>query len=423
MLSNCNIQKLIPYVFPAPSVPLNSQATPLHSVCVAQDKTPLIRHVHCTRAPAEAKVCFPTARGSLGHCLFISTFMLVSKVICDDTYSNKSWSIVTQGIFQLRKINQMKREICQYLKWELNVDPITLWEFEVICKGFVGLSPYILPSTKKTTPPLGNSTGIPPGIRSCTCTCSYLQWVYPWGIVLSGARRRGWWVWWQWRQWHCCAGATVSLLPPLLCCPACRDEGESEGTWAQRRWQQQCCCTGATLLLSSIAMLLGIAVILLEVQGWRWGWGQGCMRMRVRARTRVTTTLSSLSSSLCCQMCEDEGESEDVLSDAWGWSTTNCQSICSTVEYRGAVIQSSFPTQTRLPTSLNLSIMYITPTTTIPETLLASHASSASPPTLPGIEVHIAEIILASSLPSFKVEVICLCFAHSVVVILYCSSH
>ncbi|KAG1901569.1 uncharacterized protein F5891DRAFT_950416, partial [Suillus fuscotomentosus] len=27
-----------------------------------------------------------------GHCLFISTFMLASKVICDDTYSNKSWS-------------------------------------------------------------------------------------------------------------------------------------------------------------------------------------------------------------------------------------------------------------------------------------------------------------------------------------------
>jgi hypothetical protein len=36
----------------------------------------------------------PAARGSSGHRLFISAFMLSSKVICDDTYSNKSWLIV-----------------------------------------------------------------------------------------------------------------------------------------------------------------------------------------------------------------------------------------------------------------------------------------------------------------------------------------
>ncbi|KAG2085830.1 uncharacterized protein F5147DRAFT_792396, partial [Suillus discolor] len=46
----------------------------------------------------QLKECFPTAWGSLGHHLFISTFMLASKVICDDTYSNKSWSIVAQVI-------------------------------------------------------------------------------------------------------------------------------------------------------------------------------------------------------------------------------------------------------------------------------------------------------------------------------------
>ncbi|KAG1851941.1 hypothetical protein F4604DRAFT_1592179 [Suillus subluteus] len=36
--------------------------------------------------------------------------MLTSKVICDDTYSNKSWSIVAQGMFQLREINQVRRQ-------------------------------------------------------------------------------------------------------------------------------------------------------------------------------------------------------------------------------------------------------------------------------------------------------------------------
>jgi hypothetical protein len=34
------------------------------------------------------KARFPTARGSSGHRLFISAFMIASKVICDDTYSN-----------------------------------------------------------------------------------------------------------------------------------------------------------------------------------------------------------------------------------------------------------------------------------------------------------------------------------------------
>ena len=47
--------------------------------------------------------------------------MLASKIICDDTYSNKSWCIVGQGMFALREINQMEREMCSYLEWQLNV--------------------------------------------------------------------------------------------------------------------------------------------------------------------------------------------------------------------------------------------------------------------------------------------------------------
>ncbi|THV01543.1 hypothetical protein K435DRAFT_926818, partial [Dendrothele bispora CBS 962.96] len=70
------------------------------------------------------KARFPMAWGSLGHRLFISAFMIASKVICDDTYSNKSWSIVAQGMFTLREINQMEREMCNYLDWELTVDKI-----------------------------------------------------------------------------------------------------------------------------------------------------------------------------------------------------------------------------------------------------------------------------------------------------------
>ena len=39
----------------------------------------------------QLKSCFPTAHGLSRHRLFLSTFMLASKVICDNTYSNKSW--------------------------------------------------------------------------------------------------------------------------------------------------------------------------------------------------------------------------------------------------------------------------------------------------------------------------------------------
>ncbi|KAI6094561.1 hypothetical protein EDD16DRAFT_1503036, partial [Pisolithus croceorrhizus] len=68
------------------------------------------------------KARFPTAPDSSSHHLFISAFMLASKVICDDMFSNKLWSIVAQGMFQLWEINQMERDMCQYLEWELNVE-------------------------------------------------------------------------------------------------------------------------------------------------------------------------------------------------------------------------------------------------------------------------------------------------------------
>ena len=37
---------------------------------------------------------FPAAWGTSGHRSFISASMIASKVICDDTYSNKFWSVV-----------------------------------------------------------------------------------------------------------------------------------------------------------------------------------------------------------------------------------------------------------------------------------------------------------------------------------------
>ncbi|KAG7562695.1 hypothetical protein FFLO_01855 [Filobasidium floriforme] len=69
------------------------------------------------------KARYPSARGSSGHRLFISAFMIASKIVCDDTYSNQSWCIVAQKMFELKEMNQMEREMCGYLEWNLVSTP------------------------------------------------------------------------------------------------------------------------------------------------------------------------------------------------------------------------------------------------------------------------------------------------------------
>jgi hypothetical protein len=76
------------------------------------------------------KTRYPAARGSSGHRLFISALMIASKVLCDDTYSNKPWVIVAQKMFALQEINQMERELCAHLEWNLNVQGDEIVEFE-----------------------------------------------------------------------------------------------------------------------------------------------------------------------------------------------------------------------------------------------------------------------------------------------------
>jgi hypothetical protein len=45
--------------------------------------------------------------------------MIASKIVCDDTYSNQSWCVVAQKMFTLKEMNQMEREMCGYLEWNL----------------------------------------------------------------------------------------------------------------------------------------------------------------------------------------------------------------------------------------------------------------------------------------------------------------
>lgn len=131
--------RFITHLFACPEYPpttTQSQAKLPYFIAYALHRTKL--HVSVTFASLvllqRLKARFPTARGSSGHRLFISAFMIASKVICDDTYSNKSWTIVAQGMFTLREINQMEREMCNYLEWELTVDNPILANFEAAVK-------------------------------------------------------------------------------------------------------------------------------------------------------------------------------------------------------------------------------------------------------------------------------------------------
>ncbi|KIK67502.1 hypothetical protein GYMLUDRAFT_121907, partial [Collybiopsis luxurians FD-317 M1] len=131
--------RFITHLFACPEYPptsTHSQAKLPHFIAYAFHRTKL--HESVTFAALvllqRLKARFPTARGSSGHRLFISAFMIASKVICDDTYSNKSWSIVAQGMFTLREINQMEREMCNYLDWELTVDNPILSNFQHMVK-------------------------------------------------------------------------------------------------------------------------------------------------------------------------------------------------------------------------------------------------------------------------------------------------
>lgn len=65
---------------------------------------------------------YPSARGTSTspHRLFLSSLMLSSKISMDDTYSNKSWQIVGQGLFELREVNQMERELFAFLGYVLD---------------------------------------------------------------------------------------------------------------------------------------------------------------------------------------------------------------------------------------------------------------------------------------------------------------
>lgn len=117
---------------PPPTTPATVQPTLAHFIAYALYRTRLPHFVTIVALVylQRLKARYPSAKGSSGHRLFISAFMIASKMVCDDTYSNQSWCIVGQKMFALKEMNQMEREMCGYLDWQLNASAEEVEDFE-----------------------------------------------------------------------------------------------------------------------------------------------------------------------------------------------------------------------------------------------------------------------------------------------------
>ncbi|KAI0753100.1 hypothetical protein C8Q80DRAFT_1096219, partial [Daedaleopsis nitida] len=86
-----------------------------------------------------------TSTPTSGHRLFLAAFMIASKTICDDNYSNKSFAELARmsQVASPREINQMEREMLAHLEWKVNVIPWKLERFERrVERDYSGPGPY-----------------------------------------------------------------------------------------------------------------------------------------------------------------------------------------------------------------------------------------------------------------------------------------
>lgn len=113
------------------------------------------------------KTQYPVARGSSGHRLFISSFMLASKMLCDDAYNNKSWVIVSQNLFSLHEVNQMERELFMYLDLDLRASAEDIMSFAIELETY-GAPSVSLDDLKRTrlSPPQSAPASAPPSAAS-----------------------------------------------------------------------------------------------------------------------------------------------------------------------------------------------------------------------------------------------------------------
>ena len=71
----------------------------------------------------------PTARGFPGEGLFATALLISCKILYDERITNREWSSVSGGAFGFWELNQMERDMCRLLVWDVIVDEQTLLSF------------------------------------------------------------------------------------------------------------------------------------------------------------------------------------------------------------------------------------------------------------------------------------------------------
>ncbi|KAF6742472.1 hypothetical protein DFP72DRAFT_830458, partial [Ephemerocybe angulata] len=64
-----------------------------------------------------------------GHRLFTTALMVSSSYLCDNTYRASSWRDMSGGLFGIKTLNIMVREMLEWLEWDVSVDSVALERF------------------------------------------------------------------------------------------------------------------------------------------------------------------------------------------------------------------------------------------------------------------------------------------------------
>ncbi|KAJ3550476.1 hypothetical protein NMY22_g447 [Coprinellus aureogranulatus] len=64
---------------------------------------------------------FPRSRSAEGHRLFLTAYIIGSKIMHDETYSNKTWGNAVQNMYSAAEIGRMELEFCTRVQWDLTV--------------------------------------------------------------------------------------------------------------------------------------------------------------------------------------------------------------------------------------------------------------------------------------------------------------
>lgn len=146
---------------PRPPAPASEELLDFIAYALYRVRLPAWVVYHALYLLRRLKARFPLARGSCGQRLFIAALMLASKTVCDDTYSNRSWTIVAQGAFSLADINTMEAELFAFLAYRVNIAPAQLAAFATLLESGhlatalhcpVALQPTPAPASALTLP-------------------------------------------------------------------------------------------------------------------------------------------------------------------------------------------------------------------------------------------------------------------------------